>query len=78
MNFFILWTALGEYEWVENYPDCGGGDCYCAAHEYAWGHKYYGKSNYIILPMLKYPEEFSETPEDTLLDSIFGQNRKDP
>lgn len=67
MNFFILWTALGHYEWVENWPD--------SPHEYAWSHKYYGKSNYIIIPAKEYPLEFEQTPEDKLLVSIFTKNK---
>lgn len=65
MNFFILWVAYGEYEWVENYPD--------HPQDYAWCHEYYGTSAYIILPMEKYPQEFKETPEDKLLNSIFNK-----
>ena len=65
MSFFILWTAFGHYEWVEDYTD--------SPHEYAWGHDYYGQSNYVIIPLDEYPQEFEQTPEDKLLDSIFGK-----
>jgi len=67
MNFFILWTAFGQYEWVENWPEEEG------SQGYAWGHENYGKSNYIIIHAFQYPKEYSQTPEDKLLDSIFGK-----
>jgi hypothetical protein len=70
MNFFIFWTALGQYEWVENWYEDEG------PHGYAWGHKNYGKSNYTFLLADKYPEEFEHTPEDDLLNSIFGKQER--
>jgi len=67
--FLILWHGVDEWEWIE-------GDL-CRAHEEATmdrRHLNYGRKGYSIIPCPNRPVALQQTPEDALLDSIFGQN----
>lgn len=66
--FLILWHGVDEWEWIE-------GDL-CLAHEEATmdrRHLNYGRKGYSVIPCPTRPVALLQTPEDTLLDSIFGQ-----
>ena len=67
-RFIIVWTDLGEWEWVDTYheSEAGGGP-----HGYAFCHKNYKKSKYFFMYCEKPPEIYNQTPEDDLLDKIF-------
>lgn len=70
--FLILWHGVDKWEWIE-------GDL-CHAHEEATinrRHLNYGRKGYSIIPCPSRPVALLQTPEDTLLDSIFGQNSQD-
>jgi hypothetical protein len=67
--FLILWHGVDEWEWIK-------GDL-CHAHEEATidrSHLNYGRKGYSIIPCPSRPVALQQTPEDALLDSIFGQN----
>lgn len=65
-TFVILWDN-GEWEFVENHEDGG--------HDYAWGDRLrYKKFKYSIVEVDSPLGWFDKTPEDELLDKIFGED----
>lgn len=67
--FLILWHGVNEWEWLEADID--------RSHEEATmdrRHLNYGRKGYSIIPCPNRPVALQQTPEDTLLDSIFAKN----